>query len=984
VKPAAAVAFFAFALLVAAESHAAGRPQLVSPDSSRVRVGGFVETQMRALSDGFSTHRGYLSQWAMILNLEPEIDIAPDGWGPFDSLSAFGRIEARYECVWTGCGSTTWQHFGNRATRAPARNWADAKSERWVGGTNLEAVGVGQQDVHTNSLKLLNISYTPRFDRFYEIGIPRSTVETALGPLLDDRFSYKSIAGPREGLALPLGPWNTSSTIEANGALAGLPSTTLPLPLRPTTGDLFTPTAALRRKLDDFDSFDQNFRQSDLEWNHGGSQDEYELKEAYLDAELFDGRLWLRLGKQNVVWGKTELFRTTDQMNPVDIGLASLPSLEESRVALWSARATWSAYRVGPLEDLRLEIAVNLDDFEPIDTGRCGEPYTVWLICAKSAALWAHGALGTGIAGEVKPPDPWDDVSGLEFGLRVEFRWRRFSVAITDFYGYDDIPSIELFNSFERSVDPTTGRPLGVGGVPLTPGNALAAATANRQGFDFGCVASHGFGQAALLALTGGAGTVPDISDRCIGDVVNLRDPIELTTTLFGPPISLTGEVPNVIGGILAGQLAGDLIMEGALNGLDAALLALLSPAGLPSRLVPLNVDVADGAPGGGLLGTDCSALVPGPLFFLCPTLETGNVSLYLSDEQEALLGCGPFYGTDCDVDGIDFFHIEASVLLQSVPGLDGNPVATRFVNGRLVTLPGARRTDDPDYLASIDGTPPVGFDSEMAAVSFNAMQAIAVLGIAEGDTGCDLMDVSTCAAVRAIVALTGSQRPERHAGGNGRYGRRDFTWHGGGEALIRYERRNVFGFSFDFSEDRTKTSWSAEFTWIEDSSFASNTSDDLLQKADVLNLTISADRPTFVNFLNQNRTFFINSQVFFRYIPDHDESFDTNGPLSALATLAIATGYFQDRLLPALVLVHDFWSASGGGIFQASYRFSETATVTLGMLVFYGKPESNRIPRNPIAMFDTQTEFDIGTRYEGLSAISERDEVFLTLRYTF
>jgi hypothetical protein len=969
------------AMLIAAESQAKERPLLVSPDASRVRVGGYVETQIRALSDGFRTHRSYLGQWAMILDLEPEIEIAPDGWGPFDNLSAFARIEARYECIWTGCGSTTWQHFGNRATRAPARNWADAKTERWVGNTYLPSVGVPEENVHTNSLKLLDLTHTPRFERFYEIGIPRSTVAAALGPLIDDRFAFKSIAGPREGLALPLGPWNPSSKVDSNGALAGSPSTTLPLPLRPATSTLYTPTAALLRKLDDFGSFDQNFRQSELEWNHGASQDEYELKEAYFDAELFDGRLWLRLGKQNVVWGKTELFRTTDQMNPVDIGLASLPSLEESRVALWSLRATWSAYQVGPLEDLRLELAVNLDDFEPIDTGRCGEPYTVWLICAKSTALWAHGALGTGIAGEVKPPAPWEDPSGIEFGVRVEFRWRRFSVAITDFYGFDDIPSIELFDSFERRVDPQTGRPLGLGGVPLTPVNALAAATANRQGFDFGCVASHGFGQNALLALTGGAGTVPDTSDRCIGDVVNLREPIGLTTTILGPPITITGEIPNVIGAILAGQLAGDLIMEGALNGLDAAFLAFLGGT-LPARLAPLNLDAADGASGGGIFGTDCPGGAIG--LILCPVVFDDNLSLYLSDEQEALLGCGPFYSTDCDVDGIDFFHMEASVLVQAVPGLENNPVATRFVQGRLVTLPGARGPGDLGYNPLVDGTPPAGFDSEMAAVSFNAMQAIAILGIAEGDTACDLLDVSTCAAVRAIVALTGSQRPERTTGGNGRYGRRDFTWHGGGEALISYERRNVFGLSFDFSEDRTKTSWSFEFTWAEDSSFASNRSDDLLQKADVLNLTVSADRPTFVNFLNENRTLFINSQVFFRYVPDHDETFDTNGPLSILATLAIATGYFQDRLLPALVLVHDFWSASGGAVFQASYRFSESASVTLGLLTFYGRPESNRIPRHPLALFDTQTEFDIGTRYEGLSAISERDEVFLTLRYTF
>ena len=819
-------------------------------------------------------------------------------------------------------------------------------------------------------------------------------------------FAFKSLPGPREGLALPLGPWNPSSEIEAAGALAGRPASTLPLPLRPKTGDLFTPSRALRRKLDEFDSFDQNFRQSDLEWNHGGSQDEYELKEVYLDAELFDGRLWLRMGKQNIVWGKTELFRTTDQLNPIDIGLASLPSLEESRVALWSLRATWSAYEVGPLEDLRFELALNFDDFEPLDTGRCGEPYTVWLICAKSTALWAHGALGTGLAGELKPPDPWDDASGVEFGVRVEFRWRRFSFAITDFYGFDDIPAIERFHGYERKVDPETGRPLGIGGVRLVPGNALEASTGNRQGFDVGCVASQGFGQRALLALTGGVGILPDVSGRCIGDVLNLTEDVSLVTNILGPPLFLTGRIPHVIGAVLAGQLAGDLIMEGAINGLDAALIALLTVS-LPNRLAPLNRDAgADGPLGGGLFGADCPVLTAiGAV--LCPLVGTHNVSYYLTNEQEALLGCGPFYRIDCDDDGVDLYNMEASVLLQTVPGFENNPIATRFVDGRIFILPGARGPGDPGYDPDLDGCvgdvddgiddgkcngqpdiidPRTGkrFRSEMAALSYNAMQAIAILGIAEGDEDCDLLELETCAAVRAFVALTGSQRPERQAGGNGRYGRRDFTWHSGGEALIRYDRRNVFGLSFDFSEDRTKTSWSFEFTWVEDQNFASNTSESLLQKADVLNLTVSADRPTFVNFLNENRTFFINSQVFMRYVPDHDRSFDTDGPFSVLATLAVTTGFFQDRLTPFLVLVHDFGTHSGGAVVETTWRFSEAATVSVGMLAFYGRPETNRVPRHPIVAFDTQTDFDLDTRFEGLSAITERDEVYLKLRYTF
>ena len=96
------------------------------------------------------------------------------------------------------------------------------------------------------------------------------------------------------------------------------------------------------------------FRESERAWNRGASQqDTKELKEAYVDIEVLDSRLWMRFGLQNIVWGKTELFRTTDQFNPTDLALASLPSLEEARIALWSARFVYSLYDVGAFEDAR-------------------------------------------------------------------------------------------------------------------------------------------------------------------------------------------------------------------------------------------------------------------------------------------------------------------------------------------------------------------------------------------------------------------------------------------------------------------------------------------------------------------------------------------------------------------------------------------------------------------------------------------------------
>ncbi|MCP4713645.1 MAG: LysR family transcriptional regulator, partial [Deltaproteobacteria bacterium] len=52
--------------------------------------------------------------------------------------------------------------------------------------------------------------------------------------------------------------------------------------------------------------------------NFGGAYDDYDLREYYADMHLFDDRLFLRIGKQQVVWGKTDFFRGLDVIHGFD------------------------------------------------------------------------------------------------------------------------------------------------------------------------------------------------------------------------------------------------------------------------------------------------------------------------------------------------------------------------------------------------------------------------------------------------------------------------------------------------------------------------------------------------------------------------------------------------------------------------------------------------------------------------------------------
>jgi hypothetical protein len=276
-----------------------------------------------------------------------------------------------------------------------------------------------------------------------------------------------------------------------------------------------------------------------------------------------------------------------------------------------------------------------------------------------------------------------------------------------------------------------------------------------------------------------------------------------------------------------------------------------------------------------------------------------------------------------------------------------------------------------------------------MGFVAFSAAPEINISTFDVNDVlrtdGCSFRKPQLCSNIHSLYYVTGVRRNDIRAGGNGQFGRRDFVWSGGRELVLRYQKLNVLGFSMDFAEDFTKSNWGFEFTW-EDDVFEGNNDAFLgYEPVNRYNLTVSVDRPTFVNFLNANRTFFINTQWFFQYIEGYKRGFTNNGPFNVLAVLTINTGYLDDRLQPALTLVYDFGSNSAAVIPQVTYRFTSDWSLAIGMAIFEGREEprvmafestflGNRVGRHAYKDFVEN----------GLSAVRDRDEIFLRMRYTF
>ncbi len=1069
----------------------------------RLEVHGYYEQQIRSIWTDFSGSSDWdLTQWYHVLNLEIEADIAPDGFGPFDLVSAFARVETRYDCVWRrGCYLLpNVDVYGDRPGRLPARLASGRESgfsghhfrgdvRRQFDYDITELNFRNRHDTLVGSRRAVDVSGSITYNGFFGASagldgvldsrmsdFERGSDDPALllfRDLDECLFSSDRTRGPTNGFGTrelvrnirckidptPRDPRvpNPFRAGDPNKEVLGGAGGGLALPFRPAPETQFDsgapdwepsgiwyPSSRLQQMLKDgeFDAFDQNFTVNELQWNRGASQqDEKEIKEAYLEVEMFDSQLWIRAGKQNIVWGKTELFRTTDQFNPQDLALASLPNLEESRIALWAIRAIWSFYEVGPFEDVRFEIAANFDQFEPADLGVCGEPYTPKVACGKAFGLLNHGQNGIGLAGEIRPANPWNSWKGIEIGARIEWRWDRFSFAISDFYGYSDFPYADVINTYSRNVDPVSGRPrknratgscrTGSESSCLTPENALLEASTNPTAFAWVC-----------------AGTVG----------VSSLDPSSCAQTIFNSqvvvppsPLPLAGVFGTILSGQNAGFLNGNVIYAGlaGIDDLRGGFTAIAANAPFastytefpsfivrPTVLKPLTADPADGAAATVDLyspATQAALIDSGTAPGVSNGFLAAGLSPFLTDEQEALLGCGPFFSTNCDIDGIDFLNADANALFESFPRgeevfrggkawdtLDASepqPGTVFFDGYTCAEIAGCRGPGDRGYRPDVDGSttevhPFTGqrFRAEISVVSWNFLMGL--VGLSQGEDGdvftardarddavfdpsrpfatgrCSYREPTWCSSVAGLaLALTGVTRRTVRAGGNGKFGRRQFLWQGGSELVLRYEKRNVLGFSMDFAEDTLKSNWSFEFTWIEGQPTTDADAFDGASEVDNFNLTVSVDRPTFINFLNANRTFFFNSQWFFQYREDLTQGHVATGPWNFFFTFSISTGYFQDRLLPSMTFVYDMKSNSGAWLPQITYRFTENFSATFGLGVFQGRWKEADGPINDPAAGavnrigkDSQKQF-----FEpGLSAVRERDEIFMRLRYTF
>jgi hypothetical protein len=165
-----------------------------------------------------------------------------------------------------------------------------------------------------------------------------------------------------QGLRILGSTWNNSNTAGGVG---------LAVPVRPCDYD--------SRGCKDFGGYGDK-KKSELAMPEFNDRLDF-IREAYVTKTIgMDGgqSTFLKIGKQQVVWGRTDLFRVLDVINPVDYSRNNIyDELQDIRIPMWIAQAE---YRMGgseSMQDRNVSVVWNFDKFRPNNLGQGGTPNSI-------------------------------------------------------------------------------------------------------------------------------------------------------------------------------------------------------------------------------------------------------------------------------------------------------------------------------------------------------------------------------------------------------------------------------------------------------------------------------------------------------------------------------------------------------------------------------------------------------------------------------
>ncbi len=169
---------------------------------------------------------------------------------------------------------------------------------------------------------------------------------------------------PNEGLRI-LGSESFTST----GGIPGFGGVQLAFPTRPCDIDS-------RGCIPGY----MNKSKNDLRFQEFNSNQDW-LREIYIDATIPLGNghnLDFRIGRQQLVWGRTDLFRVLDQVNPIDFSIQNIyEEFQDSRIPMGIFSTEYRMGATGAFDDLNFQFIWKFEKFRPHNLGQGGQPYSI-------------------------------------------------------------------------------------------------------------------------------------------------------------------------------------------------------------------------------------------------------------------------------------------------------------------------------------------------------------------------------------------------------------------------------------------------------------------------------------------------------------------------------------------------------------------------------------------------------------------------------
>ncbi len=211
----------------------------------------------------------------------------------------------------------------------------------------------------------------------------------------------------------------------------------------------------------------------------------YPVREAYFDFfwDAFGGRNWLRIGKQQHVWGKADFFRLQDIVNPVNFGDHFFIDLfDDTRIPLWSILLEHRFGTIGPFRDVAGSIVWVFDRYTSLGFGHSAQPWSIGFGRTLDAFAFGNDLFGQALfpgrddvnmALHRNGAPAWN-LKNSGIGMRWEATLGNFRLQLTDWFAFQDVAAfgwdgINVLTGIEgcttdsagNSIFPTPG---GVGG----------------------------------------------------------------------------------------------------------------------------------------------------------------------------------------------------------------------------------------------------------------------------------------------------------------------------------------------------------------------------------------------------------------------------------------------------------------------------------------------------------------------------------------